>query len=341
MNKHIKGIVCAVVMALTFAQIGGNAFAAQLSTNDLNLSKSEIAKLTNEGKLNDQNFINGILEARKTKTELSKIKENNKKLGITEFWNSVIPEELEQYYINDDGTVTLRDSNNLTTNALKSDASSKNTKTKLDKAKQFEEKLKELVSKVEEKNNKSGINKKVLHTDGEGRITNVGDFSGETGYNNVCDLTKAKKGDVFLGDMPGSNLYGDIDHAGIFNGNAYSDNCIFSNANPNTTAGYDKISGWDKAYNSIYDMNVWTTDMDQADSAFRMAYSTFKGKPYRLTGKLVTSSTYCSKIPWYGYLVAVNVDIDGFANVASGDGLVTPDAIYASDNTSVRNHWTD
>lgn len=336
MNKHIKGLVCAAVMALTFTQTGGTAFAAQLSPSDLNLSKSEITKLEKEGKLNDQNFIKGILDARKTKTELSKIKELDNELGISKFWSSVTPKELEQYYIHDDGTVTLRDSNVLTSKSVKSGASSETGNS--DKAKQIERNLKQYVSVLEKHNKNIGVNRKVLQTDGDGRITNAGDFSGEENYNTDCDLSEAIKGDVLVGDKPGIGIQGQYEHAGIYNGKGYSDNCIFSNDGFGKTARFDSVSGWDKEYNSVYDLNVWTASSDQAIKAYKVAYSTFYGTPYAFGEKYDTDTSYCSKIPWYGYKVGCDIDLDG---TDVNDEFVLPISLYSSDNTSVRHHWTD
>lgn len=327
-KTFIKGIIAMTTFSMLLQT---TVFAEGLTKSQFDSKQKEVQAKFNE-RLKDPKFKDKLEEVKAEKKDLiAEQNKVNKELGISEFWNSFSPDEAKDYYIHDDGSVTLRD-----IDKLKLDSSSLITKQA--EVKGFEKKFKAYINGLNQYNKKNGVAGTVLATDGKGNIA-IGDSNGGSGpYTTVVTITSCMKGDVMTGnDTSRVSYQGVVEHAGIYDGTgSWSDYCILSTDGPGKTTGFDHVSGWAKEYNSIYAWNVWATSAAEASNAYQGAFNDSWGDPYAWNTPLFTTDAwYCSKIPYWGYDYYEAVDIDG-----DGGYWCLPQDIQISLNTTQRAHWT-
>jgi hypothetical protein len=250
--------------------------------------------------------------------------ETDKKIGITNFWNSINVEEVEKYYINEDMSVSYKEGVTFATEEEKtlSDAKKEN----------FEKELKGITSKVDAFNAQNGV-QEVDHTDGNGGLK-VGGLTGDGNGTNSLSVSGLVKGDILLLDDGTTHIYGAIMHAGMYDGSS-TDMCIYS-ASPNDATpgvGWESVSDWRK--NDI----AWTVYVSGTTTTQRKdAWNTVTdqatwGEPYVWnSSKSNVDEWYCSKIPWYGYKNgSAGIDID-----YDGGYWCLPVDIYNDNNTVIK-----
>lgn len=240
------------------------------------------------------------------KVSMNEFKQMDNATGRTQFWNSVDATALEEYYINEDLSVEFKNKNNKSS----SDVAEKQ---------KFEKNLKQYVSKVEDYCEKEGMEFNDMIVDGKGGL-NVGSLSGNGNGTNTLSVSSLVKGDIILLNDGGTQIYGAIMHAGIYDGTKV-DLCIYS-ASPNATSTckttgvrWERVSDWRKN-DQAWTMNVKGTTKKQRETAFNYVrkYATVGEKYDWSASKSSTSKWYCSKIPWYAYKnssVKIDIDYDG------------------------------
>ncbi len=139
------------------------------------------------------------------------------------------------------------------------------------------------------------------------------------------------KGDIVFGDQSGGEIYGEITHVGIYDGEAswYNTTVILS-ALPDNGVLKENTEDWSRYYDYVYISTVkGLTDEEKAEAYYTVAAVADIGEKYSvLASKEETDAWYCSKIPWYGYKNASNsVDLD-----MDGGPKVTPEDIFANKN---------
>lgn len=261
------------------------------------------------------------------KTQFAEFAAFEKAVNLKEFWNSVIPEDMEKYFINSDGSVNFR-------------TAGEKTADEIAKKEAFEKSLKDCVARVESYCSKNGIKFNTEITDGKGGLL-VGSSNGDGQGTNSLSVSGLVKGDVLLLNDGGVQLWGAIMHAGIYDGTS-SDLCIYSaspNAggnNNNVGVRWERVSDWRKN-DQAWTLSVKGTSTAQRKAAFDYvkSYATL-GESYTwYCTKNSTNDWYCSKIPWFGYKKSgTNIDID-----YDGGYWVWPIDIYNSSKTNLINYY--
>lgn len=259
--------------------------------------------------------------------------------GRIEFWNSVSPEDMKYYYFHNDGSVSLREEALTTFDEGKRAANEVNTvtdeeKTATKKVKDFEEKWKNYISKVDALNKSKGLNVESFKADSNGNI-GIGDSTGSGSYSNYFDYSGIWKGMVFLGDRPGVEAWGWVTHAGIYDGTK-DDACIWSASGPGLGVRWEFRSDWAKEFNDIYALDVKNTSLSQNTAAFDTAKSLASaGETYSWNAsKGDNDEWYCSKVPFRGYKDATGIDIDFDSGY-----WVWPVDIYNDGDTKIVKRW--
>lgn len=324
--KTLTSVVVGVCMAF---QIGTTAFAAEGGTKEDYLSNIQQSKKNYDEAMKDPAFVKKMKEAQNTKTDLAEMQAAEAEIGLSEFWNSVDPNEVKNYYFNADGTVSLKDVSNL---------SEKEKKEAEKKVKEFEKKFQQFINKIDNYNKKIGVNRKATDSIKNGGL-NIGDSTGYGPYNTYVNAAQMVIGDVVLGSRPGATFQGWMEHAGIYKG-VNTDLCIWSIPGQGLQSKFQSKSSWGKEYNEIWAMNVWPVTSSQAASAYQHAYNCSYGDLYDwTTDKWNHSWWYCSKIPYVGYLEKTLTDLDGNAFSDPDNYWVFPSDIYFSAYTSTRAYW--
>lgn len=228
------------------------------------------------------------------------------KLGVGDFWNNIDGEEVSQYYINDDLSVSFKDNTKL--------SSKKEQQIKDSKRKNFEKQLKEYVSKIESYNNKESKVKKSSknskYTDGKGGLK-IGSYPGDGTGSNSLTVSGLVKGDILLLEDDGQpQIQGAIMHAGIYDG-SNMDMCIYSSTD-GVGVRWECVSDWRKN-DCAWTLCVKNTTTSQRTAAWdKMKSECQYREPYKWnSSKSNVDEWYCSKQPWYGYKnSSVNKDID-------------------------------
>lgn len=257
------------------------------------------------------------------KESLGEFKALDNATGRKKFWNSIDPSQLSKYYINDDLSVDFKNASNKTA----SDIAEKE---------KFEAKLKQYVSKVEKYCEKKDMKFNDNISDDKGGII-VGGITGDGNGTNKLSVSNLVKGDIVLLNDGGTQIYGAIMHAGIYDGSSV-DLCIYS-ASPNgspTGVRWERVSDWRKN-DQAWTMKVKGTTKQQRATAYNYVrkYATYGEKYDWSASKSSTNKWYCSKIPWYAYKKSsVNIDID-----ADGGYWCYPVDIYNSSKTQLIKYY--
>lgn len=281
MKKLLKKVFCVMAGVLVLTQMGSVVSAAENSPVNI--------------KFIDKNSIPAI-----EKSLLMKGQAEDKATGRIEFWNSVNPKDLKYYYFHNDGSVSLREGSAVTP---------EEEEIAKKKVKDFEEKWKKYNKKIDAVNKSQGLTIKAFEADANGNI-GIGDSTGSGSYSNYFSYDGLWKGMVFLGDNPGTNAWGWVRHAGIYDGTT-DDSCIWTASGPGQGVKWEKRSDWAKEFNNIYAMDVKNTTSSQNASAFDTAKSLSTGDPYDWqASKGDNDAWYCSKVPFRGYQDVTGIDID-------------------------------
>ena len=249
-------------------------------------------------------------------------------VGVTEFWESLDLEEMDKYFINEDGSVYFRNSG-------------EKTAEEIAKKKAFEEKFKDYINRIEVYCDKSGLKFNKNFTDGKGNFL-AGSSNGDGQGTNSLSVSNCVKGDVLLLNDGGVQIWGAIMHAGIYDGTS-SDLCIYS-ASPNAAANnnnvgvrWERLSDWRKN-DQAWTLYVENTSSSQKSYAFDyVTYYATPGEAYDWkASKSSTSKWYCSKIPWFAYKESpTGIDSD-----SDGGKWCWPIDIYNSTKTGLRNYYS-
>ncbi len=346
----MKKIKTLIVVMLTITMLAPNLVGAKDQTSPADLGQPSVKKQTLEP---ETSKATETQKEKQTSKEKETQKEKKKKLitspaiqkyeifkrdyefdkdnAIEAFWGDVTDEELVEIlkYMDKKG----EDKGRVLTGADRFWEEAEEIMGEIEKLKNEEVMEKELEknrprfdNKMEEVNKRHNRINQIMGKN----ISNKGGDHGPGDGNALSykDLEKwAVKGDILLGDNVGKSIQGDINHAGIYNGEAskYNGNVILS-AQPGPGVLMESIGKWSDDNNLVMIVTVkHISDEEKAKAYDTVAAVADIGEEYSLlTLKFTTKEWYCSKIPWYAYNnIDKHIDID-----ADGGIFVSPTDIY-------------
>ncbi len=145
-----------------------------------------------------------------------------------------------------------------------------------------------------------------------------------TGDGNSFSVSAITTGEFVLPDLYGICPQGLINHAAIYDKSKYYSNasaCFLSANNDNNESGkgytyigvnYESPNYYRDAFDQVYvGLVTGVSDANEVKAYEKVKGVASVGEQYSLTTiKSTTSEWYCSKVVWYGYNYALNIDID-------------------------------